>query len=475
MATARTFTPIQAGLAQPKKDLTESDGTKLGFRILVGYVFLLQSRVIEFIPGMGSLRVMLLGAILLSLFAIANGGLFKAASTRIGLSLTGETIWMLFGCPFSVWVGGSINAMTNSWLKSYLIFLFVAGLLTTVKQCKSVVSALGFATVVVAIIAMKAGVSNAEGRIQAEGGSLGNSNDLAAQILLGLPFCIHMVMDKGRNFAIRMVMLAGTAGALYVAMQTGSRAAMLTIVAVGVFAFWKSSKAGKIMLITSMIGLVMAVVFLLPQDLKIRYMTAFMGDSVAESVDSQAALTKIMAANNSTEERKQLLQNALQLALHNPVFGVGFGQFAVADAARAEESAEKAHWLPVHNSFLVILTEDGVPAFVFFVSALFFGFVTTYKIHSKPGKGEQGKEVKAIAFCIMTALIAFFVCGNFSPSAYGTSFPMIAGFAVGLTESARKKAKNLEGAAPEMQQIPLTPLPARTRPIKPRALPSWRV
>ena len=56
-------------------------------------------------------------------------------------------------------------------------------------------------------------------------------------------------------------------------------------------------------------------------------------------------------AENSTNARKEVLNESLGLTLKHPVVGVGPGQFRVAAAAQSKDEGVRALWLETHNTY----------------------------------------------------------------------------------------------------------------------------
>ena len=454
------------------QDLT-SEKFNFGFAVLAGYVFLLMSRVVELIDPNGNFRLMLIGAAIASVLAIVSGGFFRAMATRSGLWLTGATVWMLIGAPFSIWVGGSVNGLVNTWLKCFIVFFLVAGLLNSLPECRKLGISMAWATACIVLTTAIFGVDSADaGRLSGGAGTLGNSNDLATQILIGLPFCVHVITDKKRTVFVRIFFVLVSAAAIVIGMRTGSRGALLSICVLAVLVFWKSSGAARVAIIAAFVAGIIAIPFVLTDDLKNRYLTIFEGEELAQTLTGDE-LFNVRSAIESSASRQQLIQHAMELSLHHPVFGVGFGQFPVADAARATADGENAYWHQVHNVFLLILVENGLPALIAYLISFGYAYFLVFRIYNRSrGRNEQDREIARMALCLLASLTAYFVCSNFSPSAYGFQFPLLAGFAAAFDMIVTKyqAAQQVERAAPRV-----TGSPAYSAILKaPRRAPAWR-
>ena len=404
------------------------DGLTLKVALLTGYTFLLLSRLIEFIDPRGILHLMLVGAVASTILAIVSGGFFKAMGTKTGMWLTFATLWMFAGVPFSMWVGGSVNVLVNDWMKSYLLFFMVAGLITTLGDCRRLVFACAAASAGIVITVHFASAASADGgRLTVDSGTLGNSNDLAALLLICLPFCAHVFTDKKRNALIRWIFVAISAAAFIVGMQTGSRAALICVGVLALLVMWKAGGGAKFAVTLALVGCLVAVPFVLTDELKARYLTIFKGADFAQSLSADDAAV-VMSALDSTEARSELMKHAMDLTIHHPLFGVGIGQFQIADAARAAVSGEDAYWHQVHNGFMLIAVEDGIPALIAFLVAFGYSWIQVFRIYNTT-RGTEEHETARLAFALLASLTAYFVCLNFSPAAYNVQLPLLCGFA----------------------------------------------
>jgi O-antigen ligase len=274
---------------------------------------------------------------------------------------------------------------------------------------------------------------------------------------------------------VRIFFLVASAAAFVIGMKTGSRGGLLSIMILAALLLWKASGAARVAIITTLIAGIIAAPFVLTDELKARYMTAFMGNDYVGTLSGDAAVAA-GSALLSTEARTELMENALRLSLHHPLFGVGFGQFQVADAQRASDAGEEAYWHAVHNGFLVILVEDGLPALVAIVLAFGYAYFLVFRIYNraKKGAGSEDHDIARMALCLLASLTTYFVCLNFSPGVYGVQMPFLAGFAAAFEMIVRKYRENQAveakaAATTSKLSLPVSPL-AKAR----RKTPAWR-
>lgn len=437
--------------------------------VLQIYLFLMFSRVTEYVEILNKVHVILIVAFLAGVISIVTGGMFRAISTKVGLLLTATTVWILLATPFSNWVGGSVAGIVSTWLKSYITFFIVAGLITSLGQFRKVVFSLASATAMIVImVRILSFTAAADDRMQLQWGTLGNSNDLATELLLGLPFCLHIVTDRKRGLISRMFFALVSVLVLPAVLKTGSRGALLALFLLAAFLFWKASAANRMKIAAAFVVIAIATPFILTRDLRNRYLTLFMGEKLETMVGSEDDLANVRSANESTEARRQLLVNALSLSLQHPVFGVGFGQFPNADADKAIAEGKEPLWHEVHNVFAVMMVENGVPAVVFMLAAIYLAFKALLRIYNRVRKLPEQTEIARLSLCLLASMTVFFVCNNFATSAYSMQFPLLGGLAAALDTIVRRQP--LAG--------PAAPVPiSATLPHRPSKNPpalSWR-
>ena len=107
--------------------------TTASTKILMAYVFLLFSRILEMLNlfGLENMRLMLVVSSTALLVVFITGNMIRALKTEVGALLVALTMWMLVAMPFSSWRSETLNQFLNNWLKSLMVFIIVAGLTAT--------------------------------------------------------------------------------------------------------------------------------------------------------------------------------------------------------------------------------------------------------------------------------------------------------------------------------------------------------
>ena len=430
--------PIHTGPA-PLPGQPENLGAKFGFAVLCAYTFLLFSRAVEFIDTAGSLHLMMLIGMPAILLAVMSGKILLAFRTRVGRYLGLMSVWMVLALPFSVWRGGSVTAFAGGWAKSILIFLLVGALLDNLSQLRSFALVIAWATAAMIFVVNRHAIQGVDSRMSFGWGTLGNSNDLATVLLIGLPFCMHVVTDKRRLILTRIWFLLVGAAALLTALKTGSRGALVAMFLLAAFAFVKASPTNRMIIAVVFIAFVGSLPFLLTPELKARYMTILQSGDADEAV-ATARDANVKSALQSTEARRDLLKHALQLSVKHPLFGVGYNEFPVADSNRAAAEGQEAYWHEVHNIFAVILVENGLPALILFCCSFACAVRVVGRNYKLARRDPGQKELARFSLCLMTALAAYFICNNFATDAYGFQFPLLGGIAAAMEIITRQRS-----------------------------------
>lgn len=414
---------------------------QVGVRILLMFLFLAFSRVAE-LSGLASLHLPLVLSCLGAVLALLGGGLHRALFSAVGLCLTFFTAWLALCIPLSYWKGGSFELFTQIWIKSFLFFLLVAGLLRTWEHCRMAIHVIAYAVLTVAILGLYYGTT-LEGRLILPVGSLSNSNDMAQVLLTGFPGWLFIAMRKDRLPFRKIAAFLCMVPIVYAILGSGSRAALIAIVSSGVVWFFQASTTTKVKLMFLGFVLALAAAVALPEDLKVRYKTLFLDDSRMVRV----GMVDVSAAA-SAESRLLLLKQSLRMTLKNPLFGVGPGVFQAVASAEAEAEGPLApKWRETHNAYTQISSECGIPALIAYLIAMIWCIRSMYRLYQQTTGRPELAEISNLAFCMMLSLVCFSVTAFFSSVAYNLYFPALAGLAVAITRASQQEIRNRTGAA----------------------------
>ncbi len=402
----------------------------VSFGCLWLYVFILVSRASEFIDRGDNIHMAFVSAGLATVGALATGGFLKAFTHRIGISLGLFTLWLLVEAPFSTWRSGSFQNLTEGWLKSYLTFIIVAALIFSMKQVRGLYLSIALATTFAVVVSMFAGVESAQdSRLATVEGTFSNANDLAAQLLMGLPFLLYCAGDRERNIVFRLISVATVPFLLVVVLRTGSRGGLVAVAVLAIIYIIKTTMAKRLLMIAALTAMVIVAPMVMSQEVKDRYMGLFLNGG-AQLNDVQAS------AKESAETRAKLMEDAFTLTKMHPFLGVGIGQFAPQAAYLAASRGESAAWRPAHSFIFLVMTETGLPGVTLYCAAILFAFLALWKI-SKQARLQKNADVLALSRTLIFSYLAFTICALLSTNAYTFHVPLMSGLVMGFVRFAK--------------------------------------
>jgi putative inorganic carbon (HCO3(-)) transporter len=408
----------------------EAKGGTLVFWACAGYTFLLFSRTVEFIDSSGRLHLSLFSGLACILAALVTGTIPGMLISKPGKWISLFSFWIFIGLPFSTWKGGSITSFQNGWLKSYLTFFIVGGLIFTLAQLRTMTVIFALSTVSQIYLSYHNGANQEADRMAVTYGSLGNANDLASALLIGMPFVVFVMYDKKIGSVWRFLCLPVLVVLLVTALKTGSRGGLIGIVTLFAFSFFKSSASGKMLIMVGALVGVALFAAVVPADLRTRYMTIFKTDRTATT--SQGA----DSALESSQARRGLIENALILTMRHPVFGVGLSQFSPQSFNLFVERGFTGMWFTCHDIFGLVASETGIPGLVFFCGTIVTCFRLLSQISKVPATTPELDLISRLSLTILMALVAFVMCGIFNTQAYSHQLPVLAALTAALNRIA---------------------------------------
>ena len=427
------------------------------FYALVIYIYLFCTRLPELFP---SIRLALAMSVIMfaGLLATGRGGVFF--KTKLGKILTAFTVWVAICVPTSVWIGGSLEVLKGT----VQVVLFVACILAfagTVKEVKDCMYSLGAAMGTVALLSLTMfrnasaeattglaafGVEapptpgEAEGRLGLfHSATLQDPNFMSLYLLIGLPF-LWLGAKKGNVFT-RAVFLLFMPAVLVAIGHSASRMALLLFV-IGLVMFLKgATNKERTFVLASTIVMVCVTVPFLPETVTNRFMTLFRPQS--DTHESQEAA-------DSAQVRLKLLQRSIQLTAKHPLFGVGPGQFAVAENLLAkEEGKERGIWYYTHNAYTQTSSEAGILALVLYIMAI----VASYRGLGDIRKRGATPEIREMAKAMQLSMWMVILGGMFLTTGFGGVPFVVFGLAVAFKMAVAAEAKKARAAVGSAEGI----------------------
>lgn len=395
--------------------------SSIGFAAALAYIFLrfaLLNDAVTYIFGFKAYLSYITAPIAL-LGVVFGGGLTRAVRFKPGVFFCGFLTWLLIAIPFSVWMGGSIQTLFTAFEADFSIFFMIVGLTTTWERFRTVMVVIAWGGVCDFLLCLLY-PSSGDGRFALSFGTLANPNDLATHFLFILPICIW-VSIASRGFSVAKVVMPLTiVGILVIVLRTGSRAALLSLIGLSLYLFLRGSVKLKIIATASAVVLIAVALVALPADLRYRYLSLFSSDKPTPTTETD--MERVKEADGSTAAREALLFNSVSETFKHPLFGVGPGQFAVAEAAVAKDLGKHATWQLTHNTYTQVSSEAGIPAFLFFIAALFGSMSLLYRVHRR---AKSHPLLSAATFWLLISAIGFSINIFFSALAYSAYVPTL--------------------------------------------------
>jgi O-antigen ligase len=394
--------------------------------LLSAFILLIYTRLVEFLP----IKVLaFLGLILLG-YGLLTSRWLDWMTAKPTLLFAALTVWMVPSALFGDWPGGSLDLIVNLWGRSILCYFIVVSVARGRTGADWMMSTMAWSTASVVLAALGSSGNEDAVRFALAGGSLSNPNDLAFALVVGLPFCAWYALGSERSRPLRLLMAAAIAAVLVMLLRTGSRGGLLAMICIAAaLAFTARGKLRFVVLAATFVIAVAAIV-VVPQEIRHRYAT-IVDDNADETADAADAL-EVSHAIGSSQARWALLVTSLRVTLHNPVFGVGIGNFTGANAALTKRSGQRVSWQVTHNSYTQVSSECGIPAALIFLGIVFYCLRTTNRLRKAARRHPELNAQAAMAFWLFAAFVAYACSASFNSYAFSYYLPILAGIVVSL-------------------------------------------
>ena len=369
-----------------------------------------------------------------ALLALLSGGVSRCLRGPVAKIWVAFMVWLLVVTPFSTWKGGRGSPAGPYFATEFSMFFMIAALALTLADLRRLFYAIAVSSGLGILTSRLFGVNWGE-RLSISFGTLQNPNDYATHLILTIPFLLFVFfVSRSRTVRVLAVLLAPLG--VFTIFRTGSRGALLSLLVILGFVLVRATPTQRITIGALLVVLAAVSLAMLPRAVFLRYSTLFGARETA--VDQQTA--ELMGESEGSEKaRTGLLKASLSLMLSNPLFGVGPGEFAPAQADLAKQSGGKGAWQVAHNSYTEIGCEAGVPALGLFLAAILAGLYQLNAIYGKARRNREWKIIREMAFCLMLALVGFSICIFFASMEYRFYLPSLLGLIAVFTVAARRE------------------------------------
>jgi O-antigen ligase len=419
------------------------------------------------------LHVPLITSSLALLGAAMDGKLLSTVASKIGMCMAALTALYAINIPLSSWKAGSFQTFTQDWLKSLTVFLIAGALVTNVRQCRTALNTIGFGAGMGSLLVNWKG-QIIDGRLVMGRGTFGNSNEIAFDVLLGLPFLTLILLDGKSGKLKRLLAFFLICNSVFTLLRTGSRAGIIGFAVLCFLLFVRTSIAGKAGMAFFAMLVLVSVVTIFPNSLKERYLSIVLGSDAKGMAQNNIEARQLDEAVGSSSARRRLMINAIKVSISHPIFGVGLGQFG--SYMTGVERLEGLHsgWQGTHNTYLQISSEAGTPALILFLSIIWLSFKNLRRLYKRADlfATPESREIASMAFALDASLVAYAICVFFDYVAYSATLPVLAGFTIALVQVGKTSLDALEqrkNVAPQIQLVNLAPINPARRWVRPNS------
>ncbi len=418
--------PISLSPAEPVGESVVDTGSKIALIFTLLFLFLRFSFLHEFVMakiGFDSHLLLITGGAAV-LSALLAGGFFRGFVHPISFCWLGFAACLCAATATSVWKGGSFAVLFPYLRTTLIIVALIPAVALSRMDISRVLRTIGLAGFVPIFFGI-ASNDYRSGRLELSGAgaSIENSNDFAALLILVLPALAYLTLRPKTTAVSKILGIIGIGLACFMILGTGSRGALLSMIISTLYVLKAGSGKIRLGLLVGLPVIALAVIPFLPGEASQRLASLFNpSDRTEEAVESQ-------------EQRTQLLLASLRISLANPLTGVGPGTFQIYQAGEAEAAGQRGMWHETHNSYTQVSSECGIPAFLFYVTAIVMTFLTFQR-----GMKSSDPDLKGACQILSIMLISFSVCMFFLAQAYGFGFPVLGGFAISVDRILKRRA-----------------------------------
>jgi O-antigen ligase len=386
---------------------------------------------------------------------LASGGVRRIFLRRPGVYWTLFAVWLTIALPFSSWKGGSVPVVITYLRTDFLMLFIIAGATVTWRDCRRMMTAIALAAVVsVSVSKLFSHIDTGE-RMQLTFGTVANSNDYAAHLILVLPFLLWVILSR-TPLVFRIVSLALIPYGIYVILATASRGALVAIGIGVLYAILVATSRQRIAMLAVIPIMLMTAISFVPRNAWQRLLS--FSDSAGASEE----------ARESSEMRQYLLRTSLLYTIQHPLFGVGAGQFSDVEGTNSRKKGELGAWHDTHNTYTQIASENGIPALFFFLAGIVTSMRLLTRVYRTAKNRPEFREIASTAFCLMLSLVSFCTAIFFLNFGYFFYLPAMSGLAMSVSIAAEAEFRKAAAAGPatavQPSPGPHAWLPPRNRP-----------
>lgn len=441
MSTARKAAPATGPPGVPSASARRRPGRTSGHRqsvapqgaswtiwmklIVAAVILVYIGRIHEAIPGVGAIPIgnvvtlAMIGILLVGGYYTRLTLLWRTRPFRFAVILLGLGALSI---PFALWPGGAVGAWTGA-LKTWLLCAIIPLAVVTSRQLTWVGRCFVIATLILVSGYLLEAFAGMSGFTQSQ--SLGfDRNDVALLAAMGVPFALAWGKVRKRYHVLGYLI---TALLVLGVIVTGSRGGFLALAALAIAFLVRS----RMLSWPKKSALVVLAVMLAGAAGSTEYWDRI------ESIFTNPTEDYNFQAR---EGRIEIWKRGLSYAVDNPVTGVGFGNFPVAEGHTLENLGYGVKWSTAHNAYVLVLAELGLPGLLVFLAII--GSIVrtvrhcgTRKLSRRARASPAGAELAEIATlsdATALAMVGYAVGAFFLSAAYNVAFVFLITMAISL-------------------------------------------
>ena len=421
---------------------------------LLGFFVLEYVRPGAYVPGLDALHlnslVPLIGIIgtLALKSPVSNGEFLAEWNTKLMVTLLGLL------CVSTLFATVTLYAydVTTVVFSYMLIYWMLVRQVGDIRRLKGVFATLVAAHIIIAAL-NPAVFSPTDTRVGTNSGSfLGDGNDFSLSINICIPLCLFLMAESKRKI-FSLFWGAGLLALVFCVIATQSRGGIIGLAAVGVYYWLKSPKK-----------LQTAAAFVLVVAIVVANAPASFFDRMRTISDTE---------EGSTRGRIDAWKLGVQMAVGNPLLGVGAGHFPLGYGTLRAAQGTPGRWLTAHSIYFLVLGELGLPGIAVLLSLVFGNLVANRRLLREVGQlpPDQAATARNALAATSAAMMAFAVGGAFLSAAYYPHLYVLAGMLTASRHIVRMQIRAREHAGDNaaLQSLPTRPA------LRPGAIsPEWR-
>ena len=434
VGVVRPLTPRPRALGAGAGALAPDRGWDPLLVALAAYVLTSVGRIHQLVGFLAPVHLALVSAIVAIAIYTTSGGAARrlrlVSRHPVTLGVLGLAGWMMVTIPFALWRGWAFDEWWGRFLKAAVMYVVLAGAVRGLRD----VERLAFTYLIAvgiysAVVVTRLHITGPDWRLAVLYDY--DANEYAALIAMSLPLVAYFTLQRGPVWRRAAALGAGMLLAVGF-VWAGSRGGFLALVVVGAFLLlryrgvrlgWRVAAAG--VLATALVTTA--------TDSFWHKMTTIISPGSDYNVTGEQGRMKIWA-------------RGVGYMLHHPVFGVGAGNFPVAEGTisplvRSARPNQGVKWSVSHNSFIQVGAELGFPGLALFLVMLVSAWTALGAIGRRPGPPSRpggGPPGTHLAQALAGSLVAFAVGGFFLSLAYRDFLFVLLALIVGLDKVIRR-------------------------------------